>query len=71
MPKIIFSILNNNKFTVLFKTNNNLLKLLRPNKRTLSEEKTGIYINECVMTVITLYWTDGNGFSKTFPRTYI
>ena len=47
MPKMLSCILNNNKFTVSFKTNNNLVKLLRSNKRTPLEKKTGIYKLMC------------------------
>ena len=43
MPKILSSVLNNNGFTISFRTNNKLLSILRPKKHTPPEEKTGIY----------------------------
>ena len=42
MPKILSSVLNNNSFTISFRTNNKLLSILRPKKHTPPEEKTYI-----------------------------
>ena len=47
MPKVLCSILNNNSFTISFRTNNKLLDILKPKKHTPPEEKTGIYKLTC------------------------
>ena len=47
MPKVLSSILNNNSFTISFRTNNKLLDILKPKKHMPSEEKTGIYKLTC------------------------
>ena len=47
MPKVLSSVLNNNSFTISFRTNNKLLDILKPKKHTPPEEKTGIYKLTC------------------------